>query len=184
MNSRFEYLCNNTNNSAIDIHLHLNCLRYYASLSDHITEMGVRSVVSTWAFLNGLPRKLVSYDIQSPPTENLKEVDEFSSQNNIEFVFHQKSVLDVEIENTDLLFIDTWHVYDQLKKELYLHSKNVNKYIILHDTETFGVQGEGNSGHRGLKYAVNEFLTDYKDEWILHEHFVYNNGLTVLKRKT
>ena len=30
---------------------------------------------------------------------------------------------------TDLLFIDTWHVYGHLKRELKAHEKKVNKYI-------------------------------------------------------
>ena len=34
-------------------------------------------------------------------------------------------------EKTDLLFIDTLHTYTQLTKELELHSKNVNKYMLL-----------------------------------------------------
>lgn len=34
----------------------------------------------------------------------------------------------------DLLFIDTWHVYGHLKRELALHAPRVRKYIAMHDT--------------------------------------------------
>ncbi len=32
-------------------------------------------------------------------------------------------------EGVDLLFIDTWHVYPQLKRELEIHSPKVRKCI-------------------------------------------------------
>lgn len=36
----------------------------------------------------------------------------------------------------DLLFIDSLHVYGHLKRELDFHHRNVNHYIIMHDTTT------------------------------------------------
>ena len=90
---------------------------------------------------------------------------------------------------TDFLFIDTWHVYDQLIKELNMHSPKVKKWIALHDTETYGEKGETSpysirekKEYLGLSYAVNEFLKNNINTWRLHEHYVYNNGLTILKR--
>ena len=46
----------------------------------------------------------------------------------------EDSDLNITINKTDILFIDSWHCYGQLIRELDLHHKNVNKYIILHDT--------------------------------------------------
>ena len=46
-----------------DIHEHLPTLYKYAAECDHVTEMGVREVVSTWAFLHAKPSRLVSYDL-------------------------------------------------------------------------------------------------------------------------
>ena len=46
-----------------DINQHMPTLKKYAEECDHITEMGVRWVVSTFAFLMGKPKKLVSIDI-------------------------------------------------------------------------------------------------------------------------
>jgi hypothetical protein len=49
---------------------------------------------------------------------------------------------DVQIElpeNVDLTFIDTWHIYGQLKRELEKFSKITNKYIIMHDTQVDGI---------------------------------------------
>ncbi len=96
-----------------------------------------------------------------------------------EFVFHQDDVLWVTIEETDLLFIDSWHVYEHLAEELRLHSDAARKYIVLHDTTTFGDQGES-AGHRGLWPAVEEFLA--QGRFRLKARYVNNNGLTVLER--
>ena len=187
--SQFQQLCNIDS----DINLHLNTLRYYASQSKTIVEMGVRWVVSTWAFLEGRPKKLTSYDIVNPKEwkkgDLLPPVEEYAKENNIDFKFILQDVLTVKLPKTDLLFIDTWHVYDQLIQELNMHSSQVNKWIILHDTETFGEKGENSvysirekKEYLGLKFAVNEFLQNNVDTWRLHEHYTFCNGLTILKR--
>ena len=187
--SQFQQLCNIDS----DINLHLNTLRYYASQSKTIVEMGVRWVVSTWAFLEGRPKKLTSYDIVNPKEwkrgDLLSPVEEYAKENNIDFKFILQDVLTVKLPKTDLLFIDTWHVYDQLIQELNMHSSQVNKWIILHDTETFGEKGENSvysirekKEYLGLKFAVNEFLKNNSETWRLHEHYIFCNGLTILKR--
>jgi len=96
-----------------------------------------------------------------------------------EFVFHEADVLHVEIEATDLLFIDTFHVYEQLQEELRLHAGKVHKYIVLHDTTTFGLYGEA-PGHAGLWPVVEEFLKE--GAFRLKERYENNHGLTVLER--
>ena len=104
--------------------------------------------------------------------------------------------IQIDIEETDLLFIDTLHRYGQLKLELKKHSSKCKKYIILHDTTTFGDVGETASKlmidpvtggmqlipRKGLWPAVEEFLKENKN-WKLKERFTHNNGLTVLERK-
>ena len=56
-------------NSPSDINEHLPTLKRYADECEHITEMGVRWVVSTYAFLMSKPKKLVSIDID--PLKNM-----------------------------------------------------------------------------------------------------------------
>jgi len=178
--------------SPSDINEHLPTLVKYGKECKHITEMGVRGIISTWAFLSSLPEKMVSYDIQNPNTWNqdINEVYEVARRNNINFKFIQANVLKIEIEPTDLLFIDTWHAYKQLKSELELHSDKVGKYIILHDTTSFEFKDETSyqiwgdewvGTGEGLWKAVTEFLEE-KNEWVLHERFTNNNGLTILKK--
>ena len=96
--------------SPSDINQHLPTLKRYAEECEHITEMGVRWVVSTFAFMAGLPKKLISYDID--PLENwgfkTEEIVDLAKENGIEFQFKIANTLDLEIEETDLLFLDAY----------------------------------------------------------------------------
>jgi hypothetical protein len=84
----------------------------------------------------------------------------------------------VDIEETDLLFIDTRHDYDQLREELRRHADKVRKYIVLHDTTTYGERGE-TPGHQGLWPAVEELRTE--GNFRLQARCTNNNGLTLLE---
>jgi hypothetical protein len=160
-----------------DINEHMDTLLRYAKECKHITEMGVRSVVSTWAFLESKPTKLVCIDIEDCPVQ---VAESLAKESGIDFTFVRGDTRKIEIEETDLLFIDTWHIYEQLKKEFELHANKVRKYIIMHDTTTFGDSGEGGQ-HRGLWPAVEEFL-GANSNWRMKERFTHNNGLTILER--
>jgi len=176
----FDNLCKKKS----DINEHLQTLVKYGEVCDHITEMGVRSCVSTWSFLVALPKIMVSYDIQNPPAANIKLVKDTAKDIGVDFSFIMASTLDVEIAHTDLLFIDTHHSYAQLQKELALHSSKVNKYIIMHDTVLFGRVNERNSPpseKQGLYTALEEFL-DVDKNWQIKEHYTNNNGLTIIER--
>ena len=175
-----------------DINEHIPTLVKYGSECNHITEMGVRGIISTWAFLGSSPKKLASYDIQDPKKwdQDINEVFETAKAYNLDFTFTQANVLEIEIEPTELLFIDTWHAYKQLKSELNLHADKASKYIILHDTTSFEFHDETSyeiwgdewkGDGKGLWPAVEEFLEN-NPHWVLHERFRNNNGLTILKR--
>jgi len=169
-------------NTVSDINEHLPTLRKYAEECEHVTEMGVRWITSTWALLAGRPKKMISYDILNPSHwgADIGEVISYATKEQLDFTFYQADVLTIEIEPTDLLFIDTVHNYIQLKNEFRLHADKVRKYIILHDTTLFGHTDETGGGI-GLIPALKEFLSDNTD-WVIHETFTNNNGLTILKR--
>jgi hypothetical protein len=118
----------------------------------------------------------------------------------IQIQFEWKNNLELDLsENFDLTFIDTWHVYGQLKRELQKFAPITNKYIIMHDTTVDEWQGETIrlgmnardqsmfSGfpleeiNKGLWFAVQEFLNS-NTNWVVHERFTNNNGLTILRR--
>ena len=193
----YNYYCNNVS----DIYEHLPTLYKYAKQCNHITECGVRSIVSSFAFAYGLCDKSSAKLVQVDPEkdENSDAFILLCNKNNINCVFYQQSDLECPIENTELLFIDTWHVYGQLKRELTQWHSHVSKYIIMHDTTVDEWLGESircgvnteeqsrNSGfpideiEKGLWPAIEEFLIQYP-EWILEKRYTNNNGLTILRR--
>jgi autotransporter strand-loop-strand O-heptosyltransferase len=170
------------NNSFLDINEHLPTLKRYAEECDHITEMGVRECVSTFALMMGNPKKLISYDIVPIENYNIdrEDIKSIAKENGVDFEFIVGDTTKIKIEETDFLFIDTEHIYEQLKTELKLHGNKVRKYIGLHDTTTNEYIGSI-KGHKGLWPAIEEFL-DKNPHWKLHERFTNNNGLTILKR--
>lgn len=164
LEERYEELCRTPS----DVNEHLPTLRKYADECEHVTEMGVRGCVSLHAFLVSKARKVVAYDIANVAVPDCDKL-----------TFINADVLTVEIEPTDMLFVDTLHTYDQLKSELIRHSQKVSRYIGMHDTDMFGWGGE--DGGRGLVPAILEFLAANPD-WRECYQTNKNNGLTILKR--
>ena len=188
-----EKIVNQIYQTPSDINEHIPTLIEYASECKHITEMGVRAITSTWAFLGSAPEKLISYDIENPSKwgADIQYVYDVANHYGLDYEFRKENVLKIDIEETDLLFLDTWHAYNQLKAELEKHSSKAKKYIIMHDTTSYEFrdepltsenawEGELDFG-RGLWAAITEFL-DSTDEWVLHKRYTNNNGLTILKR--
>ena len=176
-----EKIYNICKNHKCDINELFPVLRKYAIRCNHITEFGVRGVFSTYAFLSGRPITMRSYDVETSP--NIDEAIDAAKESNIDFTFTEENVLKTEIEKTDLLFIDTLHTYAQLSKELRLHGNRIRKYIIIHDTETWGWRDEIDQGSdkHGMIAAIDEFLLENK-HWRIKEKIKESNGLTILER--
>lgn len=176
-----------------DINEHIPAIIKYGSECETITEMGVRWVVSTWAWLACAPKKLRCYDLYDPSHwgANIQDVYDTAEAYGLDFKFEVADVLKMEIEETDLLFIDTWHAYDQLKAELKIHAHKVKKYICFHDTTSYATfdenpghenSWEGKTSGKGIWLAIEEFLEENKDEWELAHRYMNNNGFTIIKR--
>ena len=164
---------------ASDIRDHLPTLRWYAAQCERVTELGTRAGTSTTALLAAEPKSLACYDLQRH--ENLRELERIAGGLGVEFRFTAADVREVEIAPTDLLFIDTYHHHDQLTIELARHAPKAGRFIILHDTMTFGWKGENGTSGDGLLTALHEFLYRHR-EWSILESVPHNNGLTVLGR--
>lgn len=184
-----------------DIFEHLPVLYEYTKKCSSVVECGVRTIVSSYAFANGLketPGNLLTMvdpgaSPDMPAFLNLCKTEGVNAQ------FFNESDLLCPLVQTDLLFIDTWHVYGQLKRELARWHSSVNKYIIMHDTTVDEWQGETiRNGwnavqqsktfgfpveeiNKGLWPAVEEFLAEHP-EWTIEKRLTNNNGLTILKR--
>ena len=199
------YIYNKLCRLKTDINEHLPALMKLSSHCQSVVEMGVRSGVSTFAFLQGLRnnhlpgKRLISIDIADVP--DIEYIDELASENHVDFSFWKHDSITAPIPEVDLLFIDTWHVYGHLKRELDAHHSKAKKFIVLHDTESYKIESEAavfktdiaaeckRTGYtaeeveKGIGPAVVEFL-ECHPEWIVGVHFENNNGLTILERKT
>ena len=155
-----------------DINEHIATMHKYANECNHITEFGVRTGISTWAWLASRAKVIRCFDIDNV-TDNLKIHFQSAKDTQKDFTFTCVNTIadNLEIEQTDLLFIDTDHTYDQCSKELQMHAHKVRKYLIFHDT-TLCVE---------LNKAISEFIEANK-EWKIKEVLTNNNGLTVLER--
>lgn len=160
-----------------DINENVHILYDLAKNCKHVTEMGVRTGVSTRALLNS-DVELVSYDIEL--NKNVSDLFKFALNIGKKVSYKKANVLNIEIEETDLLFIDTLHTYEQLKQELRLHGNKARKYLAFHDTFTFGLKGEL-GGNNGLLSAIIEFLIE-NPHWRFKIYKTNNNGFTVLER--
>jgi hypothetical protein len=197
--NKYKLLCSKNS----DINEHLPTLFKYSKECGSILELGVRGVVSSWALLYGLienDKNNKHYIFNDISPCNIDEILSVTKNQDIKVDALWMNDLDINLNhNIDLTFIDTWHVYGQLKRELEKFSKFTNKYIIMHDTTVDEIHGELirrdlnveehslSSGFtideisQGLGKAINEFLENNKD-WILLEKYTNNNGLTVLKK--
>ena len=186
-----------------DIYQHCPVLAKYAEECGTVLEAGVRSGNSSWALLYGLSKSsqynklMISVDTDN--VLNLKLIDT-AHQVGIKHKFLQQSILDFQTlgQEFDLVFIDTFHVFGQMKRELNLLAGITKKYIIMHDTTVDEYQGElirngwkvedfKHLGWReeelrmGIWPAIVNFLSEHP-EWVVKERLTNNNGLTVLAR--
>jgi hypothetical protein len=133
-----EYRRASTLNS--DIYEHVPVLRELARECATITEIGVRSMVSTWGILKGLSentaetRTYLGIDLDSPAPRTLNLAKKICAKLGIQFTFEQCNDMEIDLDPVDLLFIDSLHTYSHLSYELETFSDSAKKYIALHDT--------------------------------------------------
>lgn len=198
--------CNKQN----DLNPYCPVLDYMASNVSSVVEMGIGplnlGLNSTWGLLHGLnrsttslPKKYIAYDYPSHIANNPLNINIFYAQKlakelNIYFNFIEANSVEVKIDNTDLLFIDTDHRYQHLMQELELHHSNVNKYILIHDTSGFygykedrpyNHESRGELKNSPEKYGLWACVVDFlklHPEWRILKRYEENYGLTILER--
>jgi hypothetical protein len=208
---KFRTMCN----TASDINEHLPTLFRYAKQCNSALELGVRGCVSSWAISagllenkNGVKKRIFMNDSRECQIGELVDILEplgidvkYEWKNDLEIIFGAD-------EKYDMVFIDTWHVYGQIKRELEKFSAVATKYIIMHDTTVDEVDGEtlreygynyqqafGRATElatetgiprdeimKGMWFGIQEFLANHP-EWFIKDRFFNNNGLMVLARR-
>lgn len=159
-------------NTKGDLNEHMPKLRALAEQVDRVVEFSHRKD-SFLAFASGARVSFTSYNSQ---------VDELLSKvnqpNPINIAHSPKSDLGPPQE-TDLLFLDTTHTFDFVHTAMTKWAAHVSRYIVLHDTVSYGERGE--DAKDGLRYAVKQFIED-KPEWCIAFHTDKQHGLTVLSK--
>ncbi len=171
-----------------DINEHLPFLRELASKCEHVTEMGMRGARgSTVAFLAAQPQEFISWDLNPYAIVSQAVADLVPLAGRTQFQPRVGDSLKINIEETDLLFIDTLHTARQLRDELLRHGMNnerqskVRKYLVFHDTVTFGEKGEDGS-LPGLRASLRWFRREQAFPlWKPVYDAENNNGLFVLQ---
>lgn len=174
-----------------DINEHMPTLRRLASECKHVTEFGMRGGLSTFALLAAQPKTLISWDINPGAIVSQQSNLLLALAGETSFQPRVGNTLSISpIEPTDMLFIDTLHTWKQLKEELWRHVFpdhftgkclcRVKRYIVFHDTSTFGYVGEDGE-QPGLLAAIEWFQRNAMPIWGVVEKYENNNGLLVLR---
>lgn len=187
-----------------DINEHIETLMDLATQCTSIVELGVRSVVSSWAFAVGLmlngseEKKLVGVDLKGHPN-----VQAFGRavEGLVQHEFWEGDDLAYSCDEVDMTFIDTFHHYRQMEAELEKFAPLTRKWIVGHDCQSdrftselvrcpteydiYAVSKQTGWSVKdltvGIWPAVTEFLERHP-EWVLEREYFNCNGLFVLKR--
>lgn len=170
---------------------------------DHVTELGGETRSFMHIFLYGLsmkPSTSKTYTYVHP--NHFSELEIYKHKfSKGDIICHQlfQDYLE-EIPTTDMLFINTWHIYGQLKRELSKHHSNVTKYIILTNTILDGEEGESlrlendielesnATGYSideikiGVRKAIHEFVENQNKKWKIILDTTYHYGMVVLEK--
>ena len=163
-----------------DINEHLPILKELAEECEVIAELGVRNVVSSWAFANGLLKnnstRKILWQNDIVKSNEVYDFLEISRAYNINTTFKEGNDLSVEIPYIfDMVFIDTWHVYGQLKRELERYKNESRKYIVMHDTTVDGIYGEEiRMGYAHYLISQKRIEAEYPGRGTIEERYFGN----------
>ena len=202
---KHKYLSNQSN----DINEHLNTMVNYTKDSESVLALCWQGSQVFWTLAHGLLSNKTSEQKKNIYYNNIINFDteEFTNVTrhlkNLSVTFSKEEFYQYELPSeqptVDVLFIDSWHVYGCMKRELAKYAPKTNKYIMMHDTTVDEWDGETirsglNADEQSQKYgipiyeinrgvwpAIQEFLND-NPQWKIKERFTNNHGFTVLER--
>ncbi len=171
-----EQLFNDLTAKERDLNQHMPRLRELAAMAGGtVCELTARKE-STVALLAGRPGAVVAY---STEVEQYVRQTAAMVQPSTSFMAkpYTMGAIVGDMPENNLLFIDTFHRYLHLLKELTTYAPQCKRYIVLHDTTLYG--GNGDDGGPGLRRAIMEF-TQANPQWAVISHTDTQYGLTVL----
>jgi hypothetical protein len=161
-----------------DFHEHVDTLRDLVKKCDHVTQIGIwgkpsRVAIAVGTLSNVGNAVFVDYSpAQRPEWTDLKRFlgDNFEGKEWQPFA---------EIDETDLLFIDTYHTAEETLNLFNKLAPKVRKYLVVHTTEIYGEKGD--NGGPGVLVGVRQFVHENR-EWTVIRQDRNNYGLVVLSR--
>lgn len=162
-----------------DFNEHVQFVKELADTCDHVTEVTNWHGKSTTIALGASKAKrFVSY---STGRKKAWETYEVARPNGgFEGINFGLANLISDIEETDLLLLDTLHQAQRIVDELNRYSAKVKKYVVIHCTSTpFGETGD--DGGPGVMPGIRRWLKE-NPEWTVKFKTEKNHGLIVLSR--
>lgn len=171
--ARVQELYEQLKNTPEDLDQHMPKIRELAEKCEHVTDISHRRQ-SLIAIAAAQPEFIVSYNTQafSAELQNLSQMVPLQLDS-------RTSDKIVRIDETDMLFIDSFHTAEALGRELEEFGTKARRFIVMHDTHIYGNKGE--DGGMGLMAAISKFVYDHPD-WFVAYHTAEQYGLTVLGR--
>ena len=190
----FNYLINKTKNGNGDSDKHLLTMFSIAlgSNAKTIIELGVRNGDSSLPLVLSAQINdghLFSIDINDDELildDELKKYRTFVKQDAIEFLTNWD-----DSKTIDLIYIDDWHSYDHVKKELEILDTKISPstIILLHDLmygntcPFYHTDLTGNAGEQWKNGGPYRAVAELNCQFWEFSTLPYNNGLTILRKK-
>lgn len=160
-----------------DLDQHLELLRDLGSRVDQVTVITKRREAAL-GFLAGRPAELIVYDREVDPL--YQRLQEWAETEAVHLSVTTLTDFDLPpIESTELLFLDTVHSAEQLRRDLAAHGAGVRRFLVIRGTGAFGERAEGDAEQPGLLHALREWLRE-NPEWFVVHHTAEQYGMTVL----
>lgn len=156
---------------------HHKAIIKYAKECETIKEIGVCQGGTFAAMMLQHPKKLIGLDILPEYFYPYKPLfDTYAQENNLDYEYIVGDSLNHRIiHKVDMLHIDSLHKPEHLIKELRIHARHVNKYIVFHDTANFATT-------RGLFPVIAKYITEEDQSWQVVDHYIHRVGYTVIKK--
>ena len=140
---------------------------------DSYTEFGIMQGTTLAAAMFAKPSSVQAVDIDLQWYNKANHLfEQYAELNEIDLSIIDGNSHDANINEVDLLYIDSVHVSTHLLGELSIHNEKVKKYIVLHDTT-----------HKPELYRTAKVWCR-SNPWNITKHDTRGVGYTVLQRET
>ena len=157
----------------------------FACRCDHVTSLTMNTWESAIVFLTAKNDVIRMYNLGDTDLKAVETYTNFAKELEVDF---QVNKVGEEIEETDLLYINTPAEGNYRAMELTKYANKVRKFILLPNTAAHAHQAMSNIkladgiNPIGLVFGINHFIQN-NDNWFILEHDDVLPGMTILVNK-